>query len=113
MNPLDLTFLLTAFPRIRINGQIFESQNPIVLSEDLLEISLPSGKTIDVGWYPEHDPTGQYRVLLYRGHTGYALKRIDTRSLFEVLQTLQNWIAEDEFAGAAVASSGRTLCFVA
>ena len=62
MTLINLSFLTSRFPDVKINGQIFESKDPILLSEDLLEVSLPTGRTIDVGWYPEHDSAGAYRV---------------------------------------------------
>lgn len=105
MNPLDLSSIQASYPTVTIKGEIFNSKSPVVLSEDLLEVSLPSGRTIDVGWYPEHNPSGSYRVLLYRDHTGYPLKQIRTKDVFEVIQTLQNWIAADSTERTAFVSA--------
>ena len=54
MEPNNLTFLETK-PGVLAKGEIFDCKDPIVLSEDLIEVCLPSGRVIDVGWYPEHD----------------------------------------------------------
>ena len=36
------------------------------LTQDLLEIQLDNGIIIDVGWYPEHDPQGQYYTHVFK-----------------------------------------------
>lgn len=47
-------------------GGIPASQAPEDLVADMLEVPLPDGTTIDVGWLPEHDPSGRYRVVVFR-----------------------------------------------
>ena len=109
MNPIKLPFS-EEYADVCIKGEIFASQNPIVLSHDLLEVSLPSGKSIDVGWYPEHDPTGKYRVLLYRDQTGYSLREFFTTDPFEAVEKVHEWIESDraESGYLSVSSSDHT-----
>ena len=73
MTPIDLDFIREL--GVLVKGEIFDSHNPDVLLQDLLEIELPDGKIIDVGWYPEHDPTGRYRITLYECITVHYIKR--------------------------------------
>ena len=94
MKPIDLSFLST-YPGVIVKGEIFDSKAPIVLSEDLLEIELPSGRIIDVGWYPEHDPEGAYRILLYRGHTGFPLDERHATEIAEVVDAISSLIGQD------------------
>lgn len=35
-------------------------QQPQHLSEDLLQVVYPKGLLLDLGWYPEGDPAGQF-----------------------------------------------------
>ena len=37
------------------------------LGQDVLDIQLPNGVVIDVGWYPESDLNGEYWVRAYKG----------------------------------------------
>jgi len=37
------------------------------LKEDLLQWRLPGDKVLDVGWYPEFDASGSFRILLIDG----------------------------------------------
>lgn len=55
------------FPdNIIVKGGLPLTQEVEDLVNDMLEIDLPSGITIDVGWIPEHDPNGKYRIVLYK-----------------------------------------------
>lgn len=55
-------------PGAVLKGQLLSSQIPSELVSDMVEIDLPDGTTIDVGWVPEHDPKGAYRVVVFRGY---------------------------------------------
>jgi hypothetical protein len=37
-----------------------------LLDQDILELELPDGLKIDVGWFPENDPTGRFVIRVYR-----------------------------------------------
>jgi hypothetical protein len=96
VEPIDLSDWIANGSGARVKGEIFESKDAILLSEDLLEVSLPSGRTIDVGWYPEHDPSGAYRVTLYLGHAGAPLKQFETRDVYEALEEVRVLIETDQ-----------------
>ncbi|MCZ6688639.1 MAG: hypothetical protein O7H41_03450 [Planctomycetota bacterium] len=36
-------------------------------TQDVLAVNLPSGHTIDVGWYPEDDPDGSFVIRVFFG----------------------------------------------
>jgi len=43
------------------------SSAPERLSNDILQVSLPSGIVIQVGWHPRFDPTGCFRIVVVEG----------------------------------------------
>jgi hypothetical protein len=57
-------------PRLEMHGaeilfnSLSENPDPADLRHDLLAIRLPDGSFIDVGWHPQFDPAGRYRVSL-------------------------------------------------
>ena len=64
MKPIDLQL----GDDVIVKGCFYPTKDPVYLREDLLEIDLPSGLTIDVGWYPEGDPKGAYRIVVFQGY---------------------------------------------
>ena len=44
-------------------GQIVYAETTPEFKEDLLQVTYPDGQILDVGWYPEGDPEGEYRLL--------------------------------------------------
>ena len=61
--PVDLSFL--EYPGVTVTGEVYDSMEPDFLLQDLVEVELPNGEIVDLGWYPEHDPTGQFRVVVF------------------------------------------------
>jgi len=53
-------------PGCRIKGMLCDSYPPEDLDQDILQVSLPNGITVDVGWYPDGDPDGEFKVVVYR-----------------------------------------------
>lgn len=48
-------------------GCIYADADRSILGEDMLDVTLPNGVLVSVGWYPECDPKGQYRIIVSRG----------------------------------------------
>jgi len=48
-------------------GSIPHESDLDALSQDLLEIKFTNGLILDVGYYPEHNPAGNYHVNLFDG----------------------------------------------
>lgn len=88
MKPIDLHL----DDDVIVKGCLYPTKDPVYLREDLLEIDLPSGLTIDVGWYPEGDPEGKYRIVLFRGYwENQLLEPIttpDTDKATKIIETL-------------------------
>lgn len=69
------------------DGRIVNDQ---YYNEDLLSIETiryepgrwvndPEGHAIDLGWYPESDPDGHYRLVLLRGDWDHVVVEIESR----------------------------------
>lgn len=59
--------------------------------EDLVNIVLPSGNELDLGWYPQSDPEGEYTLQEVRSWDEEPIRVIHTRNLQVVLQAIQEW----------------------
>src|SRR5580700_6693046 len=66
MNPIDLRIPDECGARIVFNSLYPVKQIPNLI-QDVIFIELPNDDYLDVGWYPEHDPNGSYRISLYHG----------------------------------------------
>lgn len=65
----------------RVTNHLYRSKNPAYLSQDLLTIALPNGFFVDVGWYPESDPNGNYVVRVFYQYWDYQMIRpLETRN---------------------------------
>lgn len=95
IKPIDLSSF-ASHADVVVKGEIYDSDDTDVLLQDLLEIGLPSGNTIDVGWYPEHDPNGQYRVILYRDFTGDPFRRYETPDVYVAIEKAHAWMKDDK-----------------
>ncbi len=51
-----------------VRGELHAPTELALLTQDMLEVELSNGVVIDVGWYPEHDPSGEYGVVAFQGH---------------------------------------------
>ena len=50
---------------VQVRGQLELAPDLDDLDQDILEVELENGLVIDVGWIPENDPTGAYRIVVY------------------------------------------------
>lgn len=51
-----------------VRGIFYQSDDPASLTQDMVEIDLPSGFSVEAGWFPEADPEGSYRVTVFRDY---------------------------------------------
>ena len=67
---MKLRKIQTALPaNCQAHGFIYEADNAVDLSEDMLDVVLPNGILITAGWFTdEHGKNGAYRVEVYRGY---------------------------------------------
>jgi hypothetical protein len=61
MNPVSLDLPEGA----SVYNVLYPTKDPEYLVQDLLTVGLPNGYYIDVGWYPEHDPDGEYVIRVF------------------------------------------------
>jgi hypothetical protein len=54
---------------ITVSGELLDdySQCPEMLTQDILQVCLPTGEVIDVGWWPEFDPAGSFHIVVFQG----------------------------------------------
>jgi len=80
-----------------VKGELQLNYDPIadlaLLDQDILEVELPTGFTIDVGWFPQYDPAGRFRIAVKdRAHqvVGTPTELRDPRSVALTLADLAN-----------------------
>ena len=67
------------------------------LTEDIFQVQLSNGNVLDVGWYPENDPEGEFMAVVVPplGNGWYdwdnPVSRIETSSL----DLLLKWVLEN------------------
>jgi len=69
MSELRLQDWLPAGVPVRIKGMLlseYGADDNALLDQDILEIELPDQLRIDVGWFPENDPSGHFLVQIFR-----------------------------------------------
>lgn len=77
----------TSFGRVIFN-RLDEHAGLDDLTQDMLAIAIPNGYQIDVGWFPEHDPHGQYLVrVFHRYWDNQVANPVRTRNAFEAADT--------------------------
>lgn len=62
-------------------GDLFWENDLEELDQDILEIDLPTGLTLAVGWYPECDPAGEFRITLFKE---YWMNRVAERTARDI-----------------------------
>jgi hypothetical protein len=63
MKPISL-----ALPKgAKVTGEILRdySAAPRRLGQDILQVTLVTGRTVDVGWCPAYDPGGSFQIVVY------------------------------------------------
>ena len=94
-NKLELPEGVKAIYGTTIEGEI----DPESMDQDVLAIELPNHICIDVGWYPENDPSGCYWVRVFQGDWDHQLLDEDIQcedigELKEILETLAEQFLE-------------------
>jgi hypothetical protein len=51
-----------------IRGELRDDFDVCELDQDILEADLPNGVTISVGWFPECDPNGEFRINAFKNY---------------------------------------------
>lgn len=86
MNPVSLQLP----PDAKVFNSLFANANLEDMTQDLLAVALPTGFFVDVGWFPEHDPSGSYCIrVFWQEWSAQQIPIIETKNLDEVVQTVE------------------------
>ncbi len=89
-----------------VKGQLFHTYDLDYLLQDILEIDLPNGLSIDLGWFPECDPSGSFRVVVFKEFWKNQLREpFETRSISEAVDEIRRLVPEYSQAAVAVSCS--------
>lgn len=81
-------------PWAKVRGELYRTDRAGLLTQDMLEVELPGKVFVDVGWFPEHDPAGEYVVTVFAGDIDHLLQPpFTTRSHAEALAAVHNLAA--------------------
>ncbi len=109
MKPIELNLPKVSLGRIKIKGHLYDTKDPVYLVQDILDIELPNGISIDVGWHPESDITGAYRVVVYRGYWSNQLTEpCRTKGALEVVDIVQRLVKEFSAPTVTISASKET-----
>jgi hypothetical protein len=59
--------IVPSIPGCRVTGYLYDSDDPLDLGQDMVEVCGPDGITVDAGWVPEGDPNGAYQIAVTQG----------------------------------------------
>jgi hypothetical protein len=59
--------MILNIPGATVRGELYPPEEVDMLTQDMLEVELPGGVFVDVGWFPEHDPGGRYVITAFAG----------------------------------------------
>jgi len=74
MTPLDLQLPSRSKAKVIFNS-LYADRALAHLTEDVALIDLGNKVFIDVGWYPDRDPAGSYRITVYQEHWDKQLRK--------------------------------------
>jgi hypothetical protein len=88
--------IINEFYDIDSNEKTFESDLKFYFMEDLLELkNIQNGTFIHLGWYPEFDPKGAFKiVVLDSDYNGKIIKEFESKSKNETADELTILIAK-------------------
>lgn len=79
---------------VKVTGALYSRSNIRDLTEDMLQLELPGGLVIDVGWYPELDRTGSYAIVVFEDSVDHALEKIRTRDIRVVVKEIYSLLSK-------------------
>lgn len=96
----------------KVSSDLYPEMGSDELTQNIAVVSLPNGITIEVGWFPEHDPAGSFRVEVCRGF-GVYFEREGIKDAYDVAELVGE--LGDRFAGdgttlAASEAADTVLC---
>jgi hypothetical protein len=103
MTPVEITLPAGA----EIYNYLMRSTDPAYLVQDILSVRLSNGNMIEVGWFPEHDPTGEYVIRAFDKNDQHLLE-MSSKIVDEVkwaVETYADLLSRDVFNLSASNSS--------
>ena len=88
----------------KVSNYIFEDMDTFELNQGLLLVELSNGICIDVGWFPENDPNGEFQVKVSRGWDDFGVSTCQTT--MDVVERVNRLI--DRYNRPVVATSNAT-----
>lgn len=67
-------------------NSLYGDQDPSYLTQDILAIRLQDGTLADIGWYPQFDPNGAYKVIHYDAACEAKLEEMTARCVTEIAE---------------------------
>lgn len=93
MTPIDLRLPRGSEAKVIYNS-LYAADAASHRTQDVLFLELGNGVFIDVGWYPDRDPAGSYRINVYREQWDNQLRKpIRTRDPHKVAEQVQKLAA--------------------
>jgi hypothetical protein len=78
-----------------VKGELLCQYSIQDLDQDILEVELPNGVVIDVGWFPQYDPKGHFRLSVYHLYRNEPLRPpIDLETPFQVAKAVEEVVTE-------------------
>ncbi len=88
----------------KVYSFLYRTTDPEYLTQDILAVTLPNGFYVDVGWFPEHDPTGRYVIrVFYQYWDAQYISPVEVATVDEVVLTVER--LADQFNSDVVATS--------
>lgn len=78
-----------------VRGELPPAMDLDYLAEDILQVELPNGVIVDLGWLPAWDPSGSFVVSVYRHNWQNQLRdQYFAQDIDDAAQALQRFAAE-------------------
>lgn len=95
-------------PEAKVLGALRDRSNPWTLDQDMLAIELPGKIFLTVGWHPDLDPNGEYRIAVFQGSPDRPLKgKFRSRDVLKVEAKLYD-LVKKHLPGVSARGSGGT-----
>jgi hypothetical protein len=92
MTPIDLNL----GPDIVVKGCLYNSMEPRFLRDDILEIDLPSGVTLSVGWNSQKH---RFDIVAFRDFWEDQIRSSHATSISGLIDQIQ-WLSQQFYSGA-------------
>ena len=96
MIPLNFTDGTVTYDELSCLQDVAVAKQIDLLKEDMLQVEFAGGFLLDVGWYPEFDAAGDFRINVIKNHDWdrpvIVLTAHETAELLEKLDIAQNTI---------------------